>query len=330
VTMFTARRAPRRHALAQKLPLVLAVAAVFGVALAGTGALRRMAILEARIADLEAERELAADRERQLQSLVARQVRRIQSTEGELSSLRFQMDAIEMQLDGVEYLGRELGSAAGAGETLGRTRQQPEAAGGGLTGDETLADRMAGARRRLGAVLGDLFAAREHMLRSEESVVDADAGDGRSPESAGSSLLHELQPEAYVPGNWPARGIVSSGFGWRSFRGRLEFHSGIDVAVRHGSQVLSTAAGTVVGSGWQPGYGWSVLVQHRGGYSTLYAHLSRSLVDLGDRVVRGTSVGLSGDSGNSTGPHLHYEIWKDGRVLDPRPLMDGTGGSPDG
>jgi murein DD-endopeptidase MepM/ murein hydrolase activator NlpD len=90
--------------------------------------------------------------------------------------------------------------------------------------------------------------------------------------------------------------------------------------------IQSTAPGTVVGSGWQPGFGWCVLIHHPGGYSTLYAHLSALLVEVGDQVALGAPLAYSGSSGNSTGPHLHYEIWKDGRPVDPRPFMDGVGG----
>ncbi len=102
------------------------------------------------------------------------------------------------------------------------------------------------------------------------------------------------------------------------------FHTGIDIAVAYGTPVQATADGIVLGSGWQPGYGWCVLLQHENGYNTLYAHLSALEVARGQVVRQGDVVGMSGSSGTSTGPHLHYEVWHDGQLLDPRPSMDGT------
>ena len=94
----------------------------------------------------------------------------------------------------------------------------------------------------------------------------------------------------------------------------------MDFSLPTGTEVLATADGTVVGAGWQPGYGHSVLLQHGEGYNTLYAHLSGPLVRVGDVVRRGAVIGLSGSSGNSTGPHLHYEIWRDGVLVDPNDM----------
>ena len=133
-----------------------------------------------------------------------------------------------------------------------------------------------------------------------------------------------LDPRVYgLPSNWPARGPVTSGYGWRSFRGRANFHSGIDIGLALGTLVQATGAGVVVGSGWQPSYGWCVLIQHAEGYNTLYAHLQSTLAQNGQTVRQGDAIGYSGSSGNSTGPHLHYELWKDGGTVDPRPSMDG-------
>jgi murein DD-endopeptidase MepM/ murein hydrolase activator NlpD len=120
---------------------------------------------------------------------------------------------------------------------------------------------------------------------------------------------------------------VTSDYGWRIFRGRPEYHTGVDISVREGTPVRASAAGTVVGSGWQPSYGWVVLVQDPGGYHTLYGHLSERRVRNGDAVQVGDVVGLSGSSGRSTGPHLHYEIWKDGRLHDPAVFMSPLDGA---
>jgi murein DD-endopeptidase MepM/ murein hydrolase activator NlpD len=129
-------------------------------------------------------------------------------------------------------------------------------------------------------------------------------------------------PARAVPEGAPLLGEMTSDFGWRIFRGRPEYHTGIDISAPHGTPVLASAAGTVVGSGWQPSYGWCVLIQHPGGYHTLFAHLSERRVKNGDVVQRGDVIGHTGSSGRSTGPHLHYEIWKDGRLENPALYMD--------
>jgi murein DD-endopeptidase MepM/ murein hydrolase activator NlpD len=120
-----------------------------------------------------------------------------------------------------------------------------------------------------------------------------------------------------APKGWPLSGRITSTFGYRIFRGRRNFHTGLDVAAWYRTPVHATAPGTVIAAGWESGFGWTVEVAHTKGYSTLYGHLSRYLVDVGDQVAKGQQIGLSGSSGNSTGPHLHYEVRLNGVPVDP-------------
>lgn len=120
-----------------------------------------------------------------------------------------------------------------------------------------------------------------------------------------------------APKGWPLSGRITSTFGYRIFRGRRDFHTGLDVAAWYRTPVHVTASGTVVAAGWQSGYGWTVEVAHQRGYTTVYGHLSRYLVEVGDKVTKGQQIGLSGSSGNSTGPHVHYEIRLNGVPVDP-------------
>ena len=124
-----------------------------------------------------------------------------------------------------------------------------------------------------------------------------------------------------APGAWPLRGETTSPFGYRTFRGELDWHTGLDLAVDLGTPVHATQAGVVVYAGWQAGYGWCVEVGHGGGYSTLYAHLSQIKVDVGDGVAANDVLALSGSSGNSTGPHLHYEVRLNGKAVNPSPYL---------
>lgn len=112
---------------------------------------------------------------------------------------------------------------------------------------------------------------------------------------------------------------VTSRFGNRTdpFLGRLALHAGIDFRLPVGSAVRATGSGTVVTAGRNGGYGNLVEIDHGSGLTTRYAHLSRLLVKAGDTVEAGEAIGLSGSTGRSTGPHLHYEVRRDGRASDP-------------
>ena len=117
-------------------------------------------------------------------------------------------------------------------------------------------------------------------------------------------------PGIWRPDRWPVRGRITSSFGERidPFDGEGAFHTGIDIAVRYGTPVHVTADGMVIFSGIENGYGRTVIVDHGHGLRTLYAHMSALAVSVGQHIDRGEVVGFVGDSGRSTGPHLHYEV----------------------
>ncbi len=112
----------------------------------------------------------------------------------------------------------------------------------------------------------------------------------------------------------PVQGVLTSLTGLRTdpIDGMLRLHQGVDIAIPEGTPVKPVAAGTVIFSGWRGGYGNTVVVQHDDGLTTLYAHNRLNVVKAGDAVSRETAVALSGSTGRSTGPHLHFEAWKDG------------------
>ena len=114
-------------------------------------------------------------------------------------------------------------------------------------------------------------------------------------------------------------GRVSSTFGWRRdpIGGDVKFHSGTDIAMPVGQDVLAAQAGQVESVGDVPGYGLTVVVRHQGGLATRYAHLSEADVKVGQTVTQGQVIAKSGSSGKSTGPHLHFEVIKDGQAVDP-------------
>ena len=118
---------------------------------------------------------------------------------------------------------------------------------------------------------------------------------------------------------------ISSGFGRRidPITGQLAMHTGMDFRDEPGTPVAATAPGTVVQAGWGGEYGRQVEVRHAGGLVTRYAHLESVAVKIGDTVKAGTIIGKLGDTGRSTGPHLHYEVLLDGVARNPQPFVEG-------
>jgi len=123
--------------------------------------------------------------------------------------------------------------------------------------------------------------------------------------------------------NWPLRGRISSPFGWRThpISGQRHMHLGIDIAIPEGTPVHASAPGQVTTAGWSGAYGILVVLEHEHGYSTYYAHLSRTEIYVGQYVERGQVIGLSGNTGMSTGPHLHFEIRQHDVPIDPLTLL---------
>jgi murein DD-endopeptidase MepM/ murein hydrolase activator NlpD len=142
-----------------------------------------------------------------------------------------------------------------------------------------------------------------------------------------SSLSLKLPPlpssQAYLPDifdgyAWPAEGVLTSGYGWRS--GRM--HEGIDIAAPIGTPVLAAAAGIVTGAGWHEGYGNLIKLEHLDGSITLYAHNNRILVTHGQQIKQGEQIAEMGNTGRSTGPHLHFEIHlRNEQIVDPLTLL---------
>lgn len=114
--------------------------------------------------------------------------------------------------------------------------------------------------------------------------------------------------------NWPVKGQLSSRFGSRNGRS----HEGIDISAPYGTEIQAAADGIVSHSGWGPGeYGKTIIITHRDGFTTLYGHNSQNLVSEGATVKAGQAIGRVGKTGNATGYHVHFEIRKDGKPMNP-------------
>jgi murein DD-endopeptidase MepM/ murein hydrolase activator NlpD len=128
---------------------------------------------------------------------------------------------------------------------------------------------------------------------------------------------------AAIPSMNPVGGGIASAYGWRT-NPWPEFHKGIDLEASYGTPVRATAAGTVASAGWEGGFGIKVDIDHGNGYHTWYAHLSRATVAVGAQVAKGQPIALSGSTGESTGPHLHYQVMYQGQAIDPQPFLNGV------
>ena len=182
-------------------------------------------------------------------------------------------------------------------------------------------DRLAVDRDRLATVeslkqsaLTNTRETREEYLHEVEALAAQSAALAEqirgAQEEAGSTGGGQPSAAGLI---WPCDGVVVSGFGMRW--GRM--HEGIDIGCAYGAPNRAAAAGTVIYSGWLGGYGNLVVVDHGNGLSTAYAHASSLLVSVGQQVAQGETVSLVGSTGNSSGPHLHFEVRVNGQAVDP-------------
>jgi len=138
-----------------------------------------------------------------------------------------------------------------------------------------------------------------------------------------SSSFHDL---TNMPASMPvSASATTSVFGWRRnpFSGNFQPHRGMDLAAPFGTPIVATMDGTVVASGWHGGYGLLISLDNASGLETRYGHMSRQVVSQGQQVHKGDVIGYVGSTGNSTGPHLHYEIRVGGQAIDPARFLHG-------
>jgi len=164
--------------------------------------------------------------------------------------------------------------------------------------------------------------------------------DEGKPEELKTNLLNRTSREQNIELNsvvsddnnisLPVSGRISSFYGLRvdPIDGTLKKHNGIDIAVSSGTKVRAVSSGKVVYSGYAKGYGNCVIIDHGNGFQTLYAHNSKNLVKTGQEVSQDTVIALSGSTGRVTGPHLHFEVRKDGKPVDPIAMINKSEKSP--
>jgi murein DD-endopeptidase MepM/ murein hydrolase activator NlpD len=164
---------------------------------------------------------------------------------------------------------------------------------------------------------------KEQLMVKIEKEITLLEGAAKRQEARFSELKIFLENKRYrlsaTPSIWPVRGWVTTGFGYRRspFTGQRQLHEGLDIAAAAGTPIVSPANGTVLFSGHMAGWGNVLILNHEYGYRTFYAHNSRNAVSPGEKVKRGEVIAHVGSTGQSTGPHLHYEILVNGVPRDP-------------
>lgn len=241
-----------------------------------------------------------------------------QNTLAQLEALTIRMASLQARLIRLDALGERLTNAAGLDDGEFDFTQEPSVGGpevpvdafGSEYGSEYDKVPMPDLLQQLDELANQLES-RQQQLELLDSIL----------------IERESQSEFSVSGRPVNRGYISSGFGRRidPFTGSLAFHQGVDFSTGHaGEEVFAVAAGVVKFSGEKQGFGKMVQLDHGNGFETLYAHDQKVLVKVGDVVKKGQIIALSGSTGRSSGPHVHFEVHKNGRVVDPASYIHST------
>jgi len=226
------------------------------------------------------------------------------SIESETSKIRESINKIKEKLPYIESLNKEVRN------TLGLEKKELN-----------VEDYFKNSEKNLGYFTGVDFSL-SYVLSLEEEVnkLDSFAEQRKRDLEIGKASADDYKElDAKTPRGFPVSGSISPGFGWRIhpiFR-IPDFHTGADITASYGSPVKATADGIVNEAGWAGGYGYTVKIYHRDGIETLYAHCSKLLVNVGDKVKRGQIIAKAGATGTATHSHVHYEVRRDGKAIDP-------------
>lgn len=236
-----------------------------------------------------------------------------------LAYMTKQLNESRAMLDEVKSLETELRTLMGLGsrDAIIQTDSTPprsspfRALGGPSVADARALEKMLQAPRQ--EISFDEIGREVQALRAEAELRIA------SVQQLSEKISTERQIYKATPNLWPVAGYLTSHYGMRlhPIDGFRESHQGLDIAGPAGSPIRSAADGEVKLAGWAGGYGNVVVIDHGMGYSTRYGHNRLLLVKKGDRVKRGQTIALMGQTGKATGPHCHYEVWYNGRAVNP-------------
>jgi murein DD-endopeptidase MepM/ murein hydrolase activator NlpD len=230
----------------------------------------------------------------------------------QLKSVRERIEHIGSTLDRVERFDQKLRAVTLLSDpqrNLAMGPTEPEA-GTGATTDTQFTQLTTTETPK--ALMGRLDRLSAEATRQEQSLQELQA-----------YFQDQKSMLASTPSIWPARGWVTSDFGQRldPYTAERVTHAGMDIAAPHGKEVYSPSDGTVVFAGLEGGYGNVIVIDHGYGIKTRYGHLAKMLVKAGDKVKRGALIAAVGNTGRSTGPHLHYEVRVNGIPQNPRKFI---------
>jgi len=259
------------------------------------------------------ENELLSGTSRQAWQLeLQRQKQDIQKTQrsarDKVAALTLRMAELQARLLRLDALGERLTTIAKLDKGEFDFSRTPAVGGpeSNTIGDAYQAPSFIGAIDQLSAQIED----REQQLETLDALL----------------AKQKIEDDIFLAGRPVTKGWMSSRFGRRTdpFNGKIAWHNGVDFAGKHGSDVVSVAAGVITWSSNRSGYGQLVEVNHGASFSTRYAHNSAINVKVGDVVKKGQVIAAMGTSGRSTGPHVHFEVFKNGRAVDPASYIHRT------
>ncbi|MCA6063615.1 M23 family metallopeptidase [Thalassolituus marinus] len=247
------------------------------------------------VLDLNAAKAWEHDLNMQKQEL--QQIRK--QTDQELEALTLRLAELQAKLLRLDALGERLVDVSDLNSEEFDFAMQPAVGGPGTLGEAYQVPEISEVLDEL----AERIDSREQQLEVLDDLMSA----------------NKLSSDTFVAGRPITRGWMSSRYGKRTdpFTGRLAWHAGVDFAGKMGADIVAVASGVVTWSGPRYGYGNLVEINHGNGYKTRYAHCEELKVALGDVVRKGDIVALMGSSGRSTGPHVHFEVYKNGRTVDP-------------
>jgi murein DD-endopeptidase MepM/ murein hydrolase activator NlpD len=237
-----------------------------------------------------------------------------QQLEQENASFRSATDQLATQITSLEAAIQDLGTRSALDPKLAKTMDKlPAVVKSRAMGGSPEADRAAERTLSALAVPEDTFGLLRTLLEGLESRLNV----------VSRNVDRRNALAAATPSIWPAQGWLTSTMGYRAdpLTGEDDFHAGLDIAGERGQPVFATAAGTVTHAGWESGYGNLITLDHGFGLETRYGHLLNYKVKAGQKVNRGDVIGHVGNTGHSTGYHLHYEVRANGKILNPLQLL---------
>jgi murein DD-endopeptidase MepM/ murein hydrolase activator NlpD len=272
----------------------------FAMGVAGYWLAERLA--DEGILDLNAAKAWERDLNMQRQEL--QQIRK--QTDQELEALTLRLAELQAKLLRLDALGERLVDVSDLNSEEFDFSLQPAVGGPGTLGEAYQVPEI----NEVLNELAERIDSREQQLEVLDDLMSA----------------NKLSADTFVAGRPITKGWMSSRYGKRTdpFTGRLAWHGGVDFAGKMGADIVAVASGVVTWSGPRYGYGNLVEVNHGNGYKTRYAHCKELKVALGDIVRKGDVVALMGSTGRSTGPHVHFEVYKNGRTVDPAAYIHRT------